>query len=208
MVATEKCFAACNPYISGAHRFFGRAKQVYFSIPADRRESMQDAKSFVQFWQGIVCNQAMPGPLQHYAAAILLACCSSCDAERSISLPNRIVTALRNRMSWKNIRLHLIGAEDINDVEYPYAQVASAWAAAAPRRYTKHKARKTPERKGSTSSSKRAKVLGEGGTDALAKLDDDSDFGSDCTSTSSFSSISISSGSSTVTSSSCDSVSD
>ena len=68
--------------------------------------------------------------------------------------------------------------------------------------------RKTPERKGSTSSSKRAKVLGEGGTDALAELDDDSDFGSDCTSTSSLSSISISSGSSTVTSSSSDSVSD
>ena len=106
------------------------------------------------------------------------------------------------------IRLHLIGVEDINDVQYPYAQVASAWAAAAPRRYTKHKARKTPKRKGSTSFSKRAKVLGEGGTDVLAELDDDSDFGSDCTSTSSFSSISISSGSSTVTSSSSDSVSD
>ena len=169
---------------------------------------MQDAKSVVQFWHGIVCNQAMPGPLQHYAAAVLLACCSSCDAEWSINLLNRIVTALRNRMSWKNMRLHLIGAEDINDVEYTFAQVASAWAAAAPRRYTKHKARKTPERKGSTSSSKRAKVLGKGGTDALAELDDDSDIGSDCTSTSSFSFISISSGSSTVTSSSSDSVND
>ena len=74
VVATEKCFAVCNPCISGAHRFFGRAKQVYFSIPGDQRESMQDAKSFVQFWQRIVCNQAMPGPMQHYAVAVLLAC--------------------------------------------------------------------------------------------------------------------------------------
>ena len=121
MVATEKCFARSNPCISGAHRFFGRAKQEYFSIPQEQREGMQDAKSFIKFWQGIVVKKELPDPLQHYDAAVLLAYCTSCDAERSISLLNRIVTALRNRMSWKSIRMHLIGAEDLNDVDYPNA---------------------------------------------------------------------------------------
>ena len=77
VVATEKCFARSNPCISGAHRFFGRAKQEYFSIPQEQREGMQDAKSFIKFWQGIVVKKELPNPLQHYAAAILLACCSS-----------------------------------------------------------------------------------------------------------------------------------
>ena len=36
------------------------------------------------------------------------------------------VTALHNSMSWKSIRRHLIGAEDLNDVDYLYVDVASA----------------------------------------------------------------------------------
>ena len=87
---------------------------------------MQDAKAFIKFWQGILVKKELLDPLQHYAAVVLLACCSSCDVERSIGLLNRIVTALRNRMSWKCIRMHLVGAEDLNDVDYPYAQVACA----------------------------------------------------------------------------------
>ena len=123
MVATEKCFARSNPCISGAHRFFGRAKQEYFSIPQEQREGMRDAKSFITFWQGIVVKKELPNPLQHYAAAVLLSCCSSCATGRSISLLNRIVTALCNRMSWKSIGMHLIGAEDVDDVNYPYTEV-------------------------------------------------------------------------------------
>ena len=73
------------------------------------------AKSFIKFWQGIVVKKELPDPLQHYAAAALLACCSSYDAERSISLLNHIVTALRDRMSWKSIRIHLIGAATLTD---------------------------------------------------------------------------------------------
>ena len=147
-----------------------------------------------QFRQGIVVKKELPNPVQHYVAVVLLACCSSCDAERSISLLNPIVTALRNRMSWKSIRMHLIGAEDLNDVNYPYAEVTSAWGA-TPRRYTKHKDRKRE---------KRAKVLFDGGSDALAKLDDDSsDFASDCSSADSL--VTISSSSSYVSCSSDDS---
>ena len=77
-----------------------RAKQEYFNIPGEWQERMQDAKLFLRFWQGMVRNKELLGPL-HYAATVLLACCSSCDAERSISLLNCAVTALHNRMSWK-----------------------------------------------------------------------------------------------------------
>ena len=59
---------------------------------------MQDAKSFIKFWQAMVAKKELLEPLQHYAAAVLLACCSSYDAQRSMNLLNRFVTALRNRM--------------------------------------------------------------------------------------------------------------
>ena len=181
-VVAKKCFAHSNPCIFGAHRFFGQAKQECFTIPQEQREGMQDAKSFIKFWQGVVVKKELHDPLQHYAAAIVLACCSSCDAQRSISLLNCIVTAQRKRMSWKSIRMHLIGAEDLNDVDYLYAQVAYAWAT-TPRRYKKHKARKTSQRKPGTCRDNRAKVLFDGGSDALAELDDDSsDFALDCSS--------------------------
>ena len=99
--------------------------------------------------------------------------------------------------------MHLIAAEDLNDDNYPYAEVASAWGA-TPRRYTKHKDRKTAQRKPGTGREKRAKVLFDGGSDALAELDDDSsDFASDCSSANSL--VTISSSSSFVSCSSDDS---
>ena len=148
---------------------------------------MEGHQSFVDFWKSILCDQQHPRALRHYAAAILISCCSSCDAERAISVLNRIVTSLRNRMSWGNIRMHLIGAEDINASEYAYEQVAHAWGATG-RRYKKHKERKTPQRK---ARAKRAKVLEEGGRDELGECSDFSDFSAGSSSSaSSFSSIS------------------
>ena len=75
---------------------------------------MRENSAFVKFWQGVVANTNLPLALRHYAVAILLSYPSSCDAERAISMLNRVVTALRDSMSWSNIRMHLIGAEDIN----------------------------------------------------------------------------------------------
>jgi len=187
VVQTEKCFGPCDPCIAGASAFFGTAKKIYFAIPPAERQKMEGHQSFVDFWKSILCDQQHPRALRHYAAAILISCCSSCDAERAISVLNRIVTSLRNRMSWGNIRMHLIGAEDINASEYAYEQVAHAWGATG-RRYKKHKERKTPQRK---ARAKRAKVLEEGGRDELGECSDFSDFSAGSSSSaSSFSSIS------------------
>ena len=48
-----------------------------------------------------------------FAAVAVLSCPSSCDAECAIELLNRIVTDVRSPMSRKNLRMHLMGAEDL-----------------------------------------------------------------------------------------------
>ena len=87
-----------------------------------------------------------------------------------------MVTALRNCMSWGNIRMHLIGAEDLKAEGYPYDWVANAWAAKG-RRRTKHKKRAPHKRK--SQKLKRARVLNDVGEDELGEFSDPaSDFGS------------------------------
>jgi len=118
---------------------------------------------------------------------VVLSCPSSCDAERSISILNRIVTDMRGRMTWGNIRMHLIGAEDLKAEGYPFDEVATAWQAVKKRRRIKRKECKPREEKGGKRTKGRAKVLlGEGEDDLSDFSDFDSDSGS---SVSSFSSI-------------------
>ena len=114
-------------------RFFA-AKKKFFEIPVNDRARMTSSADFIQFWQSIVVDTAMATPLRHCAGAVLLACPSSCDAERAISTLNHIVTALHNRLSWPMIRMHLIGAEDIVEEGYPYDMVAELWGATPRRR--------------------------------------------------------------------------
>ena len=54
---------------------------------------------------------------------------------------NKIVTALRNRMTWSNIKVHLIEADDIDPNSFDFELVARLWAA-TPRRGVQHKERK------------------------------------------------------------------
>ena len=63
-----------------------------------------------------------------------MACPSSCDWERAMSTLSKIVTALRNRMTWSNIRMHLIRAEDIDPNIFDFELVARLWAATPSRR--------------------------------------------------------------------------
>ena len=128
------------------------------------------------FWTGVVSHKSLPLPLRPFAVVIVLFCPSSCDAERAISVLDRTVIALRARMSWGNMIMHLIGAEDLNPVGYPYDEVASTMGARM-RQHTKPKAK----RKASVRNHGRARVL----------LSDVSDFGvSSVSSASSLSSIS------------------
>ena len=57
--------------------------------------------AFITFWQALVATQSLPMPLRLYGAVVLLASPSSCDSERAISTPNRIVTvpAQRNELA-------------------------------------------------------------------------------------------------------------
>ena len=90
---------------------------------------MNGEDTLIKFWQALVAIESLPMPLRSCGAVVLLASPSSCDAEWAISTLNRIVTALRNRMSWPMVRLHLIGAEDVDPDGYPYELVAQSWGA-------------------------------------------------------------------------------
>ena len=46
-----------------------------------------------------------------------------------INTLNEKVTALRNSMAWSNIRMHLIGAEDIDLNSFDFDLIARLWAA-------------------------------------------------------------------------------
>ena len=82
---------------------------------------------FVMFWTGIVGGKSLPLPLQPFAVVVVLPCPSSCDAEGAISVLSRIVPIVRGSMSWGNIRMHLIAAEDVKAGGYPYDEFARAW---------------------------------------------------------------------------------
>ena len=127
VVATEKAFQGAVPLIAGAHTHFGLAKKIFFLIPEKERHTMTQNTSFVTFWTGIVKDKCLPMALRLFAAVVVLSCPSSCDAQRSISVLNRIVTDMRGSMSWGNIRMHLIGAEDLKAEGYPFDEVARAW---------------------------------------------------------------------------------
>mmetsp|Transcript_102885 Transcript_102885/g.177534 ORF Transcript_102885/g.177534 Transcript_102885/m.177534 type:complete len:95 (-) Transcript_102885:78-362(-) len=86
---------------------------------------------------------------------MLLASPSSCDAERVISTLNRIVTSLRNRLSRESIRMHLIGAEDICEQDYPYDYVATTWAQQKRRR--RCRTSNTPKRRSKQVKGKKTK---------------------------------------------------
>ena len=92
---------------------------------------MNGVDTFIKFWQALVAIESLPMSLRLYGA---VASPSSYDAERAISTLNRIMTALRNRMSWPMVRLHLIGAEDVDADGYPYELVARSWGSTAQRR--------------------------------------------------------------------------
>ena len=134
---------------------------------------MTSSADFIQFWQSIVVDSAMEPPLRHYAGAVLLACPSSCDAERAISTLNRIVTALRNRLSWPMIRMHLIGAEDVVEEGYPYNMVAESWGA-TPRQRRRASQNVRKPRKDTGRRSKDSNTLPASGeyTDNLAEMSD------------------------------------
>ena len=139
-------------------------------------------------------DKCLPMALRLFAAVVVLSCPSSCDAERSISVLNRIVTDMRGRMTWGNIRMHLIGAEDLKAEGYPFDEVARAWQGVKKRRRIKRKERQAPEEKGGKKRKGRANILLGEGEDDLSDL---SDFGSDSgSSVSSLSSIDDSEGSS------------
>ena len=108
-----------------AHTPFRPAKWRFPPIPKEKRKAMTPNRLFPTFWKGIVRDKSVPQPLRLFAVVLVHSCPSSRDAERAISVLNCIVTALRNRMSWGNIIMHLIGAEDLNPVVYPYDEVAS-----------------------------------------------------------------------------------
>ena len=106
---------------------------------------MTSLNDFIMFWTDICIDKSVPIALRYFSAAQLLACPSSCDAERAISTLNRIVSALRNKMSWESICMHLIGAEDLCDNDYPYDAVAATWGAVR-RRRRQRKVRKVRSR--------------------------------------------------------------
>ena len=150
------------------------------------------SRLMVIFWIGIVSHKSLPLPLRLCAVVIVLSCPSSCDAERAISVLNRIVTALRNRVSWGNITIHLIEAEDLNRVGYPYDELASTWGARRRQRTTPKAKHKASLRK--HGRQKRAMILLCQGENALSHV---SDFGDiSVSSVSSLSSISDSGNSS------------
>ena len=97
-------------------------------------------------------------------------------AERAISVLNRIVTDVRSSMSWGNIRMHLIGAEDVKAEGYLYFKVARAWQGMEKRRRTKRKERKASEEKDERKRKGRAKILLDEGEDVLSGV---TNFGSD-----------------------------
>ena len=119
---------------NGAHKHFGLAKKRYFDLLQADTSQMNGVDAFIKFWQAPVATESVPMPLRLYGAVVLLASPSSCDAERAISTLNRVMTALRNRMSWPMVRLHLIGAEDVDPDGYPYELVAQSWGTTAHRR--------------------------------------------------------------------------
>ena len=58
-------------------------------------------------------DMSLPLPLRIFAVVVVLSCPSACDAERAIGVLNRIIADVRSSMSQGNIRMHLIGAEDM-----------------------------------------------------------------------------------------------
>ena len=112
-----------------AHTPFGPAKRRFSPILEEKRKAMTPNPLFPTFWIGIMSDKSLPRPLRLFAVVIVHSCPSSRDAECAISVLNRMVSALMNRMSWGNIRMHLIGAEDLNLVGYPYDEVGSTWGA-------------------------------------------------------------------------------
>ena len=108
---------------------------------------------FKSFGSEISVDKALRLALRYFAAAHLLAC----PSERAISTLNRIVTTLHSNMTRKAIRMHLIGAEDLCDVGYPYDAMETAWGAVR-RQRCQHKVRKL--RKGqATKYKKEARTL-------------------------------------------------
>ena len=81
---------------------------------------MTTLADFKSFRSGICVDKSLPLALRYFAAVHLLACPSSCDAERAISTLNRIVTAPRSNMTPEAICMHLIRADDLCDADYPY----------------------------------------------------------------------------------------
>ena len=199
IIRTEKLWGVAVPELLGCHRIFHLAKSRYFALSDEERKMISTSAGFASFWGGLCADPTVPDTLRHYAACILLACPSSCDAERAISTLNRIVTALRNRMSWGSVRMHLIGAEDVDPDGYPYELVATSWGAQKiRRRKASQNMRKTRSDKGKEGRKKKLKghVLGPGPfVDGVADFLCDSD-ASDANTESSSSDSSTSSSSS------------
>ena len=63
-------------------------------------------------WAGSFRSWSLP----LFAIVVLLPSSPSCDAEHAIRALNHTVTDLRGRMPFRNVILHLIGAEDPKDV--------------------------------------------------------------------------------------------
>ena len=158
---------------------------------------MNGVDPFIKFWQALVATESVPMPLRLYGAVVLLASPSSYDAERAISTLNRIVTALRNRMSWPMVRLHLIGAEDVDPDGHPYELVAQSRGSTAHRRRRSSQNVRKP-RKDKGKGRAREHVLPESAeyVDNLGQVSDSgnslSSFGSISTDASSSSTLTVS----------------
>ena len=75
-------------------------------------------------------------------------------------------------MSWGNIRMHLIGAEDVKAEGYFFDEVATARQVVKKRRRIKCKERKSRAEKAGKKRKGRAKVLLGEGEDDLSDLSD------------------------------------
>ena len=109
VVGVEELWGMLLPGIEGAWCHFHKVKEQFFASSKEAHEEACTALGFLTFWGHVAANGQYPLCLRLFAAAIVLACPSSADAERAISALNSIATACRSLMSWDSIWMHLIG---------------------------------------------------------------------------------------------------
>lgn len=151
VVELETSWAVACPELAGAGHTFHLAKETFIRSAQD----IQTHSAAVSFWRMICADAAMPSPLRHYAGCILLACSSSSDAERSISVLNSIVTTLRNRLTWQSVKERLVAKEDAPALsEFPVDAIVKVWRRKQRRRRIRTSARATRSDSGQARASR------------------------------------------------------